>query len=1135
MSIVRGVNLALLGIVCAAGSPVRAGAQQQPIVKFVSVPDFINMDFQLDDPRLMNLTNARKAQLVAEIAANGPQKQINPNVGNFVGTVENGYYGASQVLLEALAAENADFFTVSGDLNYTRWPKTSQLQGTGAANHIRAQADIYYDGWIGNVVNHSGFTLNDVYTIVGDHEIGDNNWSGNANLNAKRQLIPVYREVYVDKVGNEATIAQGAYVNAPAGFEGRTYAVQRGNVLLVGLDQFETFTAGGAYTNVGSQMASVKIDVTGTQLAWLDATLTQANADPTIDHIVVMAHAPIAAPDFVKVQATSSGLKNATNENGPLWQMLVEHGVALYLPGEVHAVSMQMADDLIQVVTGTNIFQPPDFGVDNIGFNLNAPITGEQNYMVVEAYEDRIDLTIKSIETKIWGNRGAGFDPVNDDPYKNREARVAIATADAGFQVVGTLTIDTSGDTPVYRNRTGLFLADWSFGAPVNIDLNGDGFIDDQDARDYLAGLHVDLSELTLSQAFAKGDLNGDGKNDYDDFRIFKAAFDVNNGEGAFEAAFAVPEPATAALLLVVAGLAGASRLRRKGKAVVAAACATVCLGAATPGAALAVNDVAGSLILFNDNGGWSWFEDERAIVDVAAGKILVSSVASVPPGDTPTDQPRNGDVEVASYDIASGAVTRFTLNAGTRPSGGLPADDHNSAALWQRPDGRYVAMYSGHHTDNLSRYRISTNPGDVSSWSAEQTFNNGINTTYSNLHYLSAENGGAGRLYNFTRTVGFDPNALVSIDQGASWSYGGRLLSWTIPAGDPKSTDAGGSGRPYLKYASNGVDEIHFITTEDHPRNYDNSVYHGVIRNGVVYDSFGNVVDGNFFDGTAASPNDFTAIFDTDSSSLGHAWTTDLQLDSLGRPYALMTARANNTNNSDHRFLYARFDGTQWSTHEVAKAGAFLYTGEGDYTGLGALDPHDPNRLFISTDVDPRNGDSLARYEIFQGITGDGGATWNWMAITANSTVDNLRPIVPKWDEEHTALLWMRGNYQEYRVYDMDVVGLTEITPIEILSAADLNGDGFVDPTDALMYLSGLHVDLTSLSAADARKKGDVNGDFKNDYSDFVIFRNAYEMHHGEGSLAAALKVPEPELAALIAGATAAWTAVCRRPASRR
>ena len=126
------------------------------------------------------------------------------------------------------------------------------------ANHIRDQADIYYDDWIESVETYAGFDLGDVYTIVGDHEIGDNDWGAN-----KRPLIPTYKEVYVDKVGNESTVAGGAYVNAPAGFEGRTYAVQRGNLLLIGVDQFETFNSAGQFTQVGSQIASVKIDVTG--------------------------------------------------------------------------------------------------------------------------------------------------------------------------------------------------------------------------------------------------------------------------------------------------------------------------------------------------------------------------------------------------------------------------------------------------------------------------------------------------------------------------------------------------------------------------------------------------------------------------------------------------------------------------------------------------------------------------------------------------------------------------------------------------------------------------------------------------------------------------------------------------------
>jgi hypothetical protein len=44
---------------------------------------------------------------------------------------------------------------------------------------------------------------------------------------------------------------------------------------------------------------------------------------------------------------------------------------------------------------------------------------------------------------------------------------------------------------------------------------------------------------------------------------------------------------------------------------------------------------------------------------------------------------------------------------------------------------------------------------------------------------------------------------------------------------------------------------------------------------------------------------------------------------------------------------------------------------------------------------------------------------------VTARSTVDNIRPIVPKWDSTHTALLWLNGTYTTAQNYAMKVVGL--------------------------------------------------------------------------------------------------------------
>ena len=116
----------------------------------------------------------------------------------------------------------------------------------------------------------------------------------------------------------------------------------------------------------------------------------------------------------------------------------------------------------------------------------------------------------------------------------------------------------------------------------------------------------------------------------------------------------------------------------------------------------------------------------------------------------------------------------------------------------------------------------------------------------------------------------------------------------------------------------------------------------------------------------------------------------------------------------------YGRWDGSAWRVHEIAYAGTRLYAGEDDYTGLAALDPNNPDVVYISTDAEPVTGTPLVstadgerHHELFRGTTRDFGATWSWEPITANSTMDNLRPLVPRWKDRRTALVWMRGSYK--------------------------------------------------------------------------------------------------------------------------
>jgi BNR repeat-containing family member len=435
-----------------------------------------------------------------------------------------------------------------------------------------------------------------------------------------------------------------------------------------------------------------------------------------------------------------------------------------------------------------------------------------------------------------------------------------------------------------------------------------------------------------------------------------------------------------------------------------------------------AAGGVAGDLITFNDNGAWCWYQDERVIMDKTNGTLLIASIAAE---EGVNGKDRMGDVDVVSYDLASGKTSRFVLHHHL-----LTQDDHNTPALLIRPDGRYLAVYSKHNLEKFTYWRVSVRPHDASDWQPERKFDWTAamatadvrdNATYSNVFYLSAEQ----RVYDFARGVNHDPSILTSGDQGDNFTFAGKLLT------EQKLGYVNG----YTKYASNGIDRVDFITTEHHPRDFDNSIYHGYLQDGKLHKSDGMVVYENVFDGGGVPQTELTKVFAADSvwngDTMTHAWTMDLHIDSAGRPVGLISCRANddpeNTNFSDHRFLYARFDGSTWQVHQLAKAGACLWPAEQDYTGLAAINPNNVNEVYASTTIDPRDpgAPGLKVHEIFKGITSDGGATWTWTPITWDSPVDNLRPTVAIWDANDTAVLWFRGTMSRSQHYNSAIVGI--------------------------------------------------------------------------------------------------------------
>ena len=128
----------------------------------------------------------------------------------------------------------------------------------------------------------------------------------------------------------------------------------------------------------------------------------------------------------------------------------------------------------------------------------------------------------------------------------------------------------------------------------------------------------------------------------------------------------------------------------------------------------------------------------------------------------------------------------------------------------------------------------------------------------------------------------------------------------------------------------------------------------------------------------------------------------------------------------TDHRYHYARWTGTEWYQKQLTNAGKwFPQTPEGatepepNYSGGISLNYNNPSQVYLSKQV-------KGVFEILKFSTPDGGVTWDSTAITWNTPPQlvNVRPIVPRNHKPgFFDVLWMRGTYTFYTNYHTSIV----------------------------------------------------------------------------------------------------------------
>jgi hypothetical protein len=375
----------------------------------------------------------------------------------------------------------------------------------------------------------------------------------------------------------------------------------------------------------------------------------------------------------------------------------------------------------------------------------------------------------------------------------------------------------------------------------------------------------------------------------------------------------------------------------------------------------------------FTAGGAWSWFGDPRAVYH--EGIHRRTYVGWVAP---------DGSIQVASYDHDSGRQVIVTLKSR------FQVDDHDNPSILVLPDGRLMVFWSAHAGPTMW-YRRSLLPEDVSAWEPERRLptntpgNEGY--TYPNPVQLSAE---GNRIYLFWRGGNFNPSLSTSTD-GNTWTRAQTLIS------NPRQ-------RPYIKYASNGRNTIAMAWTETHPRNSETSIYYAAYRAGALRRADGSVI--STMADLPINPTRGEKVYDWRTN--GKAWVHDVALDRDGHPVIVY---ATFPTDSDHRYRYARWDGTRWIDRELVRAGGSMSVdpGEPNYSGGITLNHDDPSTVYLSRQV---NGS----FEVEAWNTRDGGATWSWRRLTPPAAGNNYRPISPRGQRgDDMDVVWMHGAYPSF------------------------------------------------------------------------------------------------------------------------
>lgn len=385
--------------------------------------------------------------------------------------------------------------------------------------------------------------------------------------------------------------------------------------------------------------------------------------------------------------------------------------------------------------------------------------------------------------------------------------------------------------------------------------------------------------------------------------------------------------------------------------------------------------------LLTADEGGWTWFNDPRAIY--SGGKTFFGYIS----GD--------GHVRAAQYVHSTATVS---TPAELYPPGVFEVDDHDNPALLRRAsDGKLLAGFTTHVNDPY--INISTNADDATAWAGPTNLSATFGETdllgYTYCHLVQLEGEANDPIYFFGRRHTAAGIARMyyskSTDGGVTWATATQVVTLT-----------------YHKLARNTDTRIDFALS-NHADNAtdpgDHSIYHMYYEGGNWHKTDGTQI-------TASLPfaaADLTKVQNGDATT--PLWIWDIAIDGTGKPVIVYVSFTSTTN---HRYRYAHWTGSVWETHEIMAGGTYIPTEsalgnpiEAYYSGGVYLDHNDPTIVYTSV------GSGGDRWDLYRNVTADHGTSWTSTQLTNSGK--HVRPVTVLNHVDDLQVLDMSGTYASY------------------------------------------------------------------------------------------------------------------------